>query len=423
MKLKRVFSILLAALMCISVMTGCLSGGDEGTDGDIVLRFWNIWGGGDANHEAVRKVINDFNASHPGVRVVVEYFENEAYKTMIRTAVAGDEVADVFSTWGAGFSRPFYEAGKLLNLDEYLNDGTLDKLYGGALNYFIYDDSVYGLTIGRNVSGFFVNTKVFEDAGAEIPATWEELVEASEKILASGKIPIMTSSRERWVIGMLFEGMVTKAVGASKVNATINKEADGGYSDPLFLEAINRLGELIDNGFINSDRAALTRDEALASFINGDAGLYYMGSWECSALEDDSSLIKGNVDWIPFPTIPGGKGAPTDFNGGAIDGLVVSANTAHPEAAAAFVKYFTENLSREGDYMPVWNTVEIDMAIRPAVFARIIEATENATDYVIWWDTFLDGDDVTIYQDALDRFVNGTITAEQFHEELKKIHP
>ena len=393
----------------------------------ITLKFWNIWGSGDANSVAVNQVLDEYQAANPNIKIELEFFENEAYKTMIKTTVSGDEAPDIFSTWGGGFSKPFVDAGKILKLDDYLKDGTLEKLNGGALNYFTYDGSIYGLTFGKAASGFFVNSEAFTKSGVTPPKTWDELMTVSEALKSNGYIPIITSSKERWVIGMLFEGMVTKAAGADLVNKTIGKEAGGSFSDPAYLDAINRLGELISKGYINSDAAAISRDEALASFRSGDAGLYYMGSWECSQLEAEESSIKGNVDWIPFPTIPGSNGKATDFNGGSIDGLMISSKSQHPEEAAAFIKYFCENLSRvgyqAGNYMPAWNTSVIDESKLPAVFAKITKATSDATGFVIWWDTFLSGDDVTIYQDALDKYINKTITAEQFQTELTKIQP
>ena len=422
-----------ALAICLTVvfsLTACAGSGEttaSSNNGPVTLKFWNIWGSGDANSEAVEKVISDFESANQNIKISVEYFENEAYKTMIKTTISGDEAPDVFSTWGAGFSRPFVTAGKILKLDDYLNDGTMNKLNGGALNYFNYDGGLYGLTFGKSASGFFVNTEAFSKSGVTPPKTWDELIAGAEALKAGGYIPIITSTKERWVVGMLFEGIVTKAVGADTVNKTLNKQEGGSFSDPKYLDAINRLGELISKGYINSDAAAISRDEALASFTNGDAGLYYMGAWECSSLEADDSNIKGKVDWIPFPTIPGGNGKATEFNGGSIDGLMVSSMTKHPAEAAAFVKYFCENLAREGyqngNYMPAWNTATIDESKLPAVFAKINNATKDATGYVIWWDTFLNGDDVTIYQDALDKFVNSSITADQFVTELKKIQP
>jgi len=393
----------------------------------VTLKFWNIWGSGDPNTVAVNKVIDQFKAENPNINIEVEFFENEAYKTMIKTTVSGDEAPDVFSCWGAGFSAPFVSAGKILKLDDYLKDGTLDKLNGGALNYFNYDGGIYGLPFGKSASGFFVNSAAFEKSGVTPPKTWDELLTACEALKKNGYIPIITSSKERWVVSMLFEGMVTKAVGADVVNKTLNKEPGGSFADPKYLDAINLFGELFDKGYINSDAAAISRDEVLASFKNGDAGLYYMGSWEAGALEADDSAIKGNVGWIPFPTIPGGNGAATEFNGGSIDGLFVSSKTQHPDEAVAFTKFFCENLSREGyqmgNYMPAWNTSVIDETQLPPVFSKIADATKDATGYVIWWDTFLSGDDVTTYQDAEDRYINKAISAEDFAKELTKIQP
>jgi raffinose/stachyose/melibiose transport system substrate-binding protein len=160
---------------------------------------------------------------------------------------------------------------------------------------------------------------------------------------------------------------------------------------------------------------------------NGDGARDYMGAWESSQFEAEDCVDAGNYDWRPFPTIPGGNGKATEFNGGMIDGLLVSAGTAYPEEAAAFVKYFCENLSREGyakgNYMPAWNTSVVDESQLPAVFAKINEYTNAATNYVIWWDTGLVGDDIGIYQTALNSFIAKQITAEELAAELLKIAP
>ena len=393
----------------------------------ISLTFWHIWGGGDANEAAVTKVIDDWNNANPNIQIVAETYENEAYKTLIKTSVAGDSAADIFSTWGAGFSADFVSAGKVVQLDSYLNDGTKDRIAGGALDYFTYDGGVYGLTFGKSVSGFFVNGKAFSDNNIALPATYEDLLAACESLKNAGITPIITSSKERWVLGMLFEGICTKAVGADKVNLTIGKSAGGSYSDPNFVLALNSLAELKNKGYINSDASAITRDEALAAFKEGKAGLYYMGAWECGSLEDADSAIKDDVDWIPFPAIAAGAGKATDFNGGSIDGLMISKNTAYPDEAAAFVKYFCENLAREGyqngNYFPMWNSASVDESLLSPLFVKIGKATASSTGFVIWWDTFLSGDDVTIYQDALENFFNGVITAEAAQAEFQRITP
>lgn len=421
--MKRKLSILLVVALCLTSILAAMV--PASAEDQIVLRFWNIWGGGDSNNEAVTKVIADYEAANPNIKIEVEYFENQAYKTTIKTNVAGDTAPDIYSAWGSGFIKPFVEAGKVLKLDDYLTDGTLDKLSGGALDYFTFGGSVYGLTFGKAASGFFCNTRVFEEYGVKIPDTWEELLEAVDAFNAAGITPIMTSMKEAWVVGMLFEGLVVKNVGAETVSKTLLKEAS--FSDPLYLDAINRFSELVDKGAFNVDAAAVSRDEALAAMKAGEGAMYYMGAWEASAFEAEDSIDAGRYDWRPFPTIPGGNGKATEFNGGMIDGLLINTNTPYAEEAVAFVKYFCENLSREGyakgNYMPAWNTSVIDESTLPTVFAKINEYTKSATNYVIWWDTGLIGDDIVTYQTALNNFIAKQITAEELIAELLKIAP
>lgn len=402
------------------------SASTETASTDAALTFWHIWGDGDANTEAVNKVIDDWNASHD-VKVEQQTFENEAYKTTIRTNVSGDTAPDIYSAWGGGFSKPFVDAGKVLNLNEYLNDGTMDKLNPGALDFFTYDDNAYGMTFGKAASGFFCNARLFEENNVKIPETWDELLTAIDAFNANDITPIITTSKEAWVIGMMFEGLTVKAVGAEKTINTLLKQGDGTFSDPQFLNAAKRFEELVDKNAFNTDMAAISRDEALADMKAGHGAMYYMGAWESGQFEAEDSVDRGNYQWIPFPTLPDGNGTSTEFNGGMIDGLMVNADTAYPAEAAEFIKYFCENLSLEGyakgNYMPAWNTSSVDESQLPPVFAQINEATNNATNYVIWWDTGLVGDDVSTYQSALDSFINKQITAEEFVEELQKINP
>ncbi len=393
----------------------------------VTLSFWHIWGSGDANTEAVNRVIDGWNAENPNVQIAQETYENEAYKTTIRTNVSGDTAPDIYSVWGGGFSKPFVDAGKVLNLNDYLSDGTMDRLNPGALDFFTYDGNVFGMTFGKAASGFFCNGRVFEENNVKIPETWDELLTAVETFNANGVTPIITTSREAWVIGMLFEGLALKAVGAEKTINTLLKQGDGSFSDPQFANAANKLLELVELGAFNSDMGAISRDEALAAMMAGDGAMYYMGAWESSQFESADSVDAGSYDWIPFPTLPDGNGLATEFNGGMIDGLMVNANTAYPAEAAEFVKYFCENMSREGfalgNYMPAWNTSEVDESALPPVFAKINAYTNSATNYVIWWDTGLVGDDVTAYQTALDSFINRQIDTDEFIAALQEITP
>jgi ABC-type glycerol-3-phosphate transport system substrate-binding protein len=84
----------------------------------------------------------------------VDATENETFKTKIRTAVAANEAPDIFTYWAGGYMKNFVTAGKLLALDDYLNDGTKDKLLDGTLDNMTFDGKVYGLPHTMDVGTF-----------------------------------------------------------------------------------------------------------------------------------------------------------------------------------------------------------------------------------------------------------------------------
>ncbi|MFQ7550477.1 MAG: extracellular solute-binding protein [Blautia marasmi] len=81
----------------------------------------------------------------PSLEIQLDYAENEAYKTKIKAAVAANEAPDIYGTWGGGFTKPFVEADKVLQIDEYMTDDIKGQLLPGVLDYFTFEDKLYGL--------------------------------------------------------------------------------------------------------------------------------------------------------------------------------------------------------------------------------------------------------------------------------------
>ncbi|MFA9380093.1 MAG: extracellular solute-binding protein [Acetanaerobacterium sp.] len=112
--------------------------------------------------------------------------ENEAYKTKIKTAIAANEAPDVFFSWGGGFAKPFAEAGALLPLDEYLADGTKDRMLPGTADNKTYDGKTYGFPFIMWVGTLFFNQEMFETNGLTLPSTNDELLAAVAGFTAKG---------------------------------------------------------------------------------------------------------------------------------------------------------------------------------------------------------------------------------------------
>ena len=448
MKLK--ISKFLAAVLGLSMIVGsagCASGNGGGnaqatqasatevqteaaTDGGsskepVELTFWHIWGAEtDASYAAVKKVIEDFEKEYPHIKIKQDTTENEAYKTKIKAAAAANELPDLFSTWGGGFSKPFIDSGRVLSIDEYLDDEIKGRMVNGALTNVTYDGKVYGLTFGLSCGALFCNKELFDQHNLKIPETYDELVEVVKAFKAKGITPMAVSGKDIWTIAMYFDAMALKAAGSEKVTKTLTKQ--GSFKDPEFLNAAKKFAELVELGAFPEGAAGLSKDESDIPFLEGKIPMLFNGSWTAGTVQNrDESKIKDKVVVAGFPVFADGKGGKNDFTGGAVDSIMVNANTKHKEEAVLFLKYFCENMAREtylaGAYLPAWK-VEVDESNINPVTVDLAKLTREATGFTLWWDTLLEGEDTQLYLNSLQELFLGSITPEEFIDKLQTMY-
>src|SRR5690349_4572402 len=100
---------------------GTASGGAKSSQQKVTLTVWDNWSGQDAKAVAMRKILDDFKASHPNVDLQVEALPSDGLKTRLRTAAAAGEMPDLFVMWPGAMTKEFVSAGMLQPVDDFLN--------------------------------------------------------------------------------------------------------------------------------------------------------------------------------------------------------------------------------------------------------------------------------------------------------------
>ncbi|MGN0583231.1 MAG: extracellular solute-binding protein [Oscillospiraceae bacterium] len=423
MKIKKIISGIAAAAMMAGAVTGCGStsteaGSNEGNKDATTLTLWSIATESDSFHDAYVSAIKDFEASHEGVKIIHETFENESYKTKIKSAVAANELPDVFYTWAGGFSQAFVDSGKVLQLDSYY-DKYKDELSEAALANITYDGKLFGSTIVTPVSVMWYNAKIFSEHNLEAPETWDEFVDVCKTLRAADIDPIATSAKDKWVLAMLHDGLTLKSVGADKLQKTLLKQG-GSYSDPDFLVSAQKIKELADiNAFING-AAGLSNDEASAEFYSGKAAMYFTGSWMGGSIMTDAPNPK-DFSVAPIPVVNSSNAKLTDFMGGGADSLMVAASTKNADLSAELAFEVTKGVSKyaylSGAGIPAWKVTYDDSEV-PELTKKVAEYANGATSFTLWFDTLLESEDAGEYLALLQKLYLGSITPEDFQKEM-----
>ena len=185
----------MAALTALAV-AGCGGDDDEASDtagGGAVnedvsgsISALGIWAG--AEQQSFQAVIDKFNETYPNV--TVDYrTAGDNLPTVLGTAVAGGNPPDVAFIAQPATIQEFATEGEAQPLD-FAQDAAVENLGQAVVDTATFDGSLYGILFkAANKSLGWYNTQVWEDAGVEPPATYEDLATAAGTIKASGVTP------------------------------------------------------------------------------------------------------------------------------------------------------------------------------------------------------------------------------------------
>lgn len=347
MKLKKVSALCLSATLLAGMLAGC-SGGSSSTaqqssaattaetesagDAVTIKVFSNLTDRTSGQGLIEQMLFDAYMEENPNVTIEVEALDDESYKTKFKAYATGGNMPDLVNIWcSPSFLDEVVAAGTLepLNADDYADYGFTE----GSLDGVTYDGQIYGLPRNTDVLGFYYNKDMFAQYGVEIPTTWEELLAAAQVFQDAGISPIAMDGQDKWPLAHFINCMIGTVKGADTYATMVNSVQNSDYSDPVWNETVSAAAEqaslLFQPGFETTDYAT-----SMNLFVNSQAAMFFMGSWEMSMAPDFA------VGYFTMPDFDGdGQGVIGAYNGG---GYAISASSAVKEEATALLNYMFE---------------------------------------------------------------------------------
>ncbi len=259
-------SVRFAALGIAAVTTLALAGcGDTGggdsselgfvpgeQDPDSAITVWV-----DASREPA---VDAFKAAHPDVAINVETYDgNASGSASLQTRIslfdqAGEGWPDVvFSTQNNDASWASRETAGMQAFAAPLNQGWLDDEFldgftPGSLDPLTIDGTVYGLRNDLAQSVFWYDQSLFDELGYEIPETWEEYQELSDRVAAENPGYILGG------VGDAFLGMMVYYWGAQAPVFQLDGDTfSSDFSAPTSEKMTALLDHMVENGTLTTD--------------------------------------------------------------------------------------------------------------------------------------------------------------------------
>ena len=383
---KKTVSVLMAAAMTMTMAAGISSAASAEEGEHITLKvFSNLPDRKNGQGLVEQMIIDEYMKENENVTIEVEALDEEAYKTKFK-AYSMEGMPDVVSIWGQpAFLDEVVDAGVLaeLNPEDYADYGFIE----GSLNVCTDDVKLYGLPRNTDVACIYYNQKMFEENGWKVPETYDELLSLAEAINEKDIVPMAMDGGDGWPMAVYLSDVLFKLTGEDYSAVVSNAVSTGDFSDENLKKATELLkaaadAKLFQNGYDSQDYGT-----AMNLFTNGQAAMFYMGSWEASMAlnEDIPEEIRTNIRIFTMPAIEGGKAAATDitaWNGG---GYAVSASSEMKEEAVKFLNYMyqPDKLSKYGWENGVGMSAQDQSAYmtdnETALQMQIVEAVNQAT--------------------------------------------
>lgn len=422
MKMKKALAALLVGAMTLSMMPMASMAEEQ-----ITIKVFSNNPDRTADQGLVEQTIFDqYMAENPNVTIEVEALDDEAYKTKFKAYAAGSEMPDLVSVWGQpGFIDEVIDAGILAELDpaDYEDYGFL----AGSMDGFSGDGKLYGLPRNTDVIVVYYNAKMFEDNGWAVPTTYDEFLALADTINEAGIIPVSMDGGDKWPLYIYLYDVMHKTYGEGVMQANLDAIASGDYSDPAFQDAADKLREAAERGVFQVGFETTDYGTAQNLFTNGQAAMYYMGSWDMSMATnmDIPDEIRENIRCFSLPLTEGSKcdaTALTAWNGG---GYSVTENSANKEAAIDLLNYMfkPENWTRiaweNGVCMSAQDFSQFATGNETEVQKQLMEMVANASSVSGTSIGDLGTSEYkTVCEDTVQQLAIGTITTEEFYAGL-----
>lgn len=397
--------------------------GEEGelTEENITLRVWHI-ALDEKRHTAIENAVKRFNEKYPNIKVEEVGHENDPYKTKLATAMASGEEPDLFVHWGGGWLDQFVKEGKVLDVDQWI-DEISDEYYESALSLYEIGGKNYGLPYNCGPSVVYYNKQIYEDLGLEVPTTLEEFEHNCDVILENGIKPFALGNASQWPGCLTFIHLSTKYGGAKPFLDAYNRENGGTFESENFIQAAAKIQEWVKKGYYPDGYNATNYDTggSRSQFYTGmSAHIVQTNGFFANCRSEAPEFFEEKLGTFPYPTIEDGKGTSGEILGGG-NGYSIAASTKYPREAFELMHMLTDkNYGQDSvDLAGVISGVK-GVTITEPLMKRQQELIENATFMQNFYDQFLPPELAALHKETTYKIFGLEMTPEEAAAAMEK---
>jgi len=425
-----------AAALAACGSDGPSGGGEANTGGGSGggASYWFLTG---QPGEGIRSnTVKRWNDAHADKKIAQTTFQNDAYKTKIKTALGAGQAPTIIWGWGGGGLKSWVEAGQVEDLTSWFSENAAvkDRLFPSSFGAATVDGKIYAMpaeTVAPIV--LFYNKDAFAKIGAQPPQSWGEIMALVPRFNAEKIAPFSLGGQSLWTNMMWLEFLYDRIGGSEVFQAVFDGQKDA-WNNPASIQALTEMQKLIKANGFNKGFASVTADSNAdqALLYTGRAAMMLHGTWTYGGMKADGGdfVSGGKLGWMNFPPVEGGKGDPSNTVGNPGQYLAISAKAtaAEKDVAKAFFKeaVLSDAENKEwiesGSVPIVKGTESAIGASKDAEFLKFVyETASKAKVFQQSWDQALSPTAAEALLDNIGKLFQLDITPQQFAQNMNQV--
>ena len=284
--MKKILALLLALCMVFSLVACSDSGGGDSSQppadntqpadggdntappvsGDKVELNVIISQYGNYTQDWWPKFEADFENTYNNIDLTIEIVSWNDLYTVVNTRISTNNAPDILNI---DVFADYVADDLLMPAEEYTSAGLKNKIFPGFWSANEMDGTVWALPILASARALFYNKDILDAAGAKVPETWDDVLDACAKVKAYNADIIPWSLDISSDEGQAAFSYYTWNNGGGFLDAG----GDWALNSAANVEALGFMKQLIDNGYCWPDPANATRYPQQDAFAAGSVAM------------------------------------------------------------------------------------------------------------------------------------------------------
>lgn len=304
----------------------------------ITLTIW-YWGEQEAPgmNDFMTTAVQTYMKDHPNITIKAVPQETDSLYPAFRAAAAAKQGPDIQYFWGGVQALQDVWLGNVAPISDYWSAEELDNIPAGQRAETYWDGKQWGVPFYQIGTFWSYNKKLFAQAGLDPenpPETWNDWLNACDKLNAAGITPIGIGFKDGWWGGYMVSYLGQQNFdSAQDLMAAVKGEKS--LTDPMYAEWWSRWKELNDHKCFNDDQMSLDLYQGQALFEQGKAAM--TGAVQSYIAQLERKMGKDVVGIMRTPVY--GTGKFKDAIGVPAQVLAITSFSTHKAEAADFLRF------------------------------------------------------------------------------------